>query len=191
MGAADADPPFDAAKLPPVADIRGTIDAILALKAQGQTLDQVRMAHLEFARRYPKLVETAMQPDLDKGQLEYLLTMFERVQTQRVSFDAASHQVGRTMFDQYLAPNLTPEQLAVVNAKVGDLERTHAQGGAGAADIARMAAQMAGGGGGGAGAGAGAGTGPTTPTTSSSSSSTATNRAARRSKVRGRAVPKA
>lgn len=171
------DPPFDAAALPPVADIRGTIDAILALKAQGQTLDQVRQAHLEFARRYPKLVETAMQPDLDRGQLEYLLTMFERVQTQRVSFDAASHQVGRTMFDQYLAPNLTPEQLAAVNAKVGDLERTHAQGGAGAADIARMAAQMAGG-------GSGAGThANTTPT--------ATNRAARRAKVRGRGVPKA
>ena len=58
------DPPFDAAKLPPVADIRGTIDAILALKAQGQTLDQVRQAHLKFARRYPKLVETAMHFDL-------------------------------------------------------------------------------------------------------------------------------
>jgi S-adenosylmethionine:diacylglycerol 3-amino-3-carboxypropyl transferase len=139
----------------------------------------VRQAHLEFARRYPKLVETAMQPDLDKDQLEYLLTMFERVQTQRVSFDAASHQVGRTMFDTYLAPNLTPEQLAAVNAKVGDLERTHAQGGAGAADIARMAAQMAGG-------GTGGGTGPTAATPA------ATNRAARRAKVRGRGgVPKA
>ena len=80
------------------------------------------------------------------------------------------------MFDTYLAPNLTPEQLAAVNAKVGDLERTHAQGGAAAADIARMAAQMAGG-------GAGAGTGPTPTTT--------TNRAARRAKVRGRGVPKA
>lgn len=178
---APADPPFDAATLPPVADIRGTIDAILALKRQGQSLDQVRQAHLEFARRYPKLVETAMQPDLDKGQLEYLLTMFEQVQTQRVSFDAASHQVGRTMFDTYLAPNLTPEQLAAVNAKVGDLERTHAQGGAGAADIARMAAQMAGGGAG--GTGTGTGTGPTP---------SATNRAARRAKVRGRGgVPKA
>lgn len=162
-------PPFDASKLPPVADIRGTINSILSLKAQGQTLDQVRQAHLEFARRYPKLVETAMQPNLDKGQLEYLLTMFERVQTQRVSFDAASHQVGRTMFDTYLAPNLTPEQLAAVNAKVGDLERTHAQGGAGAADIARMAAQMAGG-------------GPTSAST--------TNRAARRAKVRSKGVPK-
>ena len=167
---ATVNPPFDAAKLPPVADIRGTIDSILRLKAQGKTLDQVRQAHLEFARRYPKLVETAMQPDLDKGQLEYLLTMFERVQTQRVSFDAASHQVGRTMFDTYLAPNLTPEQLAAVNAKVGDLERTHAQGGAGAADIARMAAQMAGG-------------GPTSAST--------TNRAARRAKVRSKGVPKA
>ena len=177
-GAAAADPPFDATKLPPVADIRGTIDAILALKARGQTLDQVRQAHLEFARRYPKLVETAMQPDLDRGQLEYLLTMFERVQTQRVSFDAASHQVGRTMFDTYLAPNLTPEQLAAVNAKVGNLERTHAQGGAGAADIARMAAQMAGGGGG------------RTDERTRHGTATSTNRAARRAKVRGRGVPK-
>ena len=163
------DPPLDTAALPPVADIRNTIDAILALKAQGKTLDQVRQAHLEFARRYPKLVETAMQPDLDKGQLEYLLQMFEKVQTQRVSFDAASHQVGRTMFDQYLAPNLTPEQLAAVHAKVGDLERTHAQGGAGAAEIAQMAAQMAGGGGGAAAA-------PPGPAQS--------NRTARRAKVR-------
>jgi hypothetical protein len=112
-----------------------------------------------------------MQPDLDKEQLEYLLQMFEKVQTQKVSFNAASHQVGRTMFDQYLAPNLTPDQLSAVNARVGDLERTHAQGGAGAAEIAQMAAQMAGGG-------------------ASSSVPRTSNRAARRTKVRNIAKTK-
>jgi len=114
------------------------------------------------------------------------------VQTQRVSFDAASHQVGRTMFNTYLAPNLTPEQLAAVNAKVGDLERTHAQGGAGAADIARMAAQMAGGGGGG-GEGTTANTPQpqTTANTPQPQTTATTNRAARRAKVRGRGVPRA
>ena len=140
----EPEPEFDAKKLPPVSNIRQSINAILALKRQGKTLDEVRQLHLNFARRYPKLVETAMEPNVDMNQLEYVLKMFEKVQTQRVSFNAASHQVGRTMFDQYLAPNLTPEQLATVNASVGNLERTHAQGGAGAAEIARMAAQMAG-----------------------------------------------
>jgi hypothetical protein len=74
------------------------------------------------------------------------------------------------MFDQYLAPTLTPEQLATVNASVGNLERTHAQGGAGAAEIARMAAQMA---------GTPGSAGPSMPTPPSSR----LNRAARRKKI--------
>ena len=136
----------DVPTLPSVSTIRTSINAILALKKQGKTLDQVRQHHLEFSRRYPKLVETAMQPDLDMSQLEYLLTMFDQVQQQNVSFDRASHAVGKTMFDQYLAPNLTPEQLATVNAQINDLEHAHARGGDSAAEIAAMAAQLAGGG---------------------------------------------
>ena len=166
------EPPFDASTLPPVADIRSNIDSILKLKRQGKTLGQVQLIHLKFARQYPKLVETAMQPDLDRKQLEYLLTMFEQVQTEQVSFDRASHQVGRTIFDRYVAPDLTPAQRATVNLRVGDLERTHAQGGEGAQEIARMAAQMAG--------GSQQASGTTTEPT--------TNRAQRRAKVRS--VPK-
>jgi hypothetical protein len=143
------DAPFDVTTLPPVTELRANIDAILVLKREGKTLAEVRQHHLAFARRYPKLVETAMQPNLDRQQLDYLLNMFDQVQQQHVPFDAASRQVGRTMFDQYLAPGLTPEQLATVNAKMGDLERTHAKGGAGAAEIAKMAAKLAEGGSGG------------------------------------------
>ena len=166
------DPPFDASTLPPVEDIRSHIDSILKLKKQGKTLGQVRLLHLQFARQYPKLVETVMQPDFDQNQLDYLLTMFERVQTEQVSFNRASHQVGRTIFDRYVAPDLTPAQRATVNSRVGDLERTHAQGGQGAQEIARMAAQMAG------------GSEPPSGTTAQPTS----NRAQRRAKVRS--VPK-
>ena len=167
-----SEPPFDATTLPPVADIRSTINSILKLKAKGKTLGQVRVIHLAFARQYPKLVETAMQPDLDHKQLEYLLKMFEQVQTQQVSFNHASHQVGRSMFERYVAPDLTPAQLATVNSQVSDLERTHSQGGEGAQKIARMAAQMAGG----------------SQTTSSAPTQHAPNRTQRRAKVHG--VPK-
>lgn len=145
-------PPLDPTKLPTASSIRLKVHEIREMKKAGKTLDEVRKAHLDFARQYPKLVETVMQDDLDTTQLNYMLKMFDRVQQQRVSYETASQKVGKAMFDQYLAPNLTPEQMATVQSKMQELKHVDP------AELSRRAVEMSGlGGGGGGGGGKGGG----------------------------------
>lgn len=118
-----SEPPFDPTKLPTSEEIRLKIFAIRSMQKAGKTIDDVRREHFEFARQYPKLVETLMQDEFDTKQLGYLLSMFDKVRNERISFDRASQKVGKTMFDQFLAPNLTPEQMATVQAKMRDLQK--------------------------------------------------------------------
>lgn len=130
------EPPFDATKLPTSEEIRLKVHAIREMYNAGKTLHDVRVSHTEFARQYPKLVETLMQKDLDTKQLQYMLSMFDRVRNQQMSFQRASHKVGKSVFDKYLAPNLTPEQLATVQAKLKGLEQAPPE------EIARQAAAL-------------------------------------------------
>lgn len=130
------EPPLDPTKLPTSEEIREKVHCIREMQKAGKTLHEVRKEHFEFSRQYPKLVETLMQPDLDTKQLNYLLSMFDKVRSQRVTFDRASQKVGKKMFDQFLAPNLTPEQLATVQAKMGELQRAPPE------EIARRAAAL-------------------------------------------------
>lgn len=116
------EPPLDVNKLPTTDEIRTKLDVIRRMKREGKTLDEVRKAHLDFARQYPKLVETVMDDNLDTRQLSYMLSMFDQVRTQQVPFNRASQTVGKAMYDQYMAPNLTPQQRATVQAKLKDLE---------------------------------------------------------------------
>lgn len=130
------EPPFDPTKLPTSEEIRIKVHAIREMYKAGKTLNDVRVEHTEFARQYPKLVDTLMQKDLDTKQLQYMLSMFDRVRNQRISFQRASHKVGKSMFDQYIAPDLTPEQLATVQAKLKGLENAPPE------EIARQAAAL-------------------------------------------------
>lgn len=130
------EPAFDPTKLPTSEEIRVKVRLIREMYNAGKTLTEVRVQHTEFARQYPKLVDTLMQPNLDTKQLRYMLSMFDRVRNQQISFQRASHKVGKSMFDQYLAPNLTPEQLATVQAKLKGLENAPPE------EIARQAAAL-------------------------------------------------
>ena len=130
------EPPFDPSKLPTSEELRWKVHTIREMHKAGKTIDDVRKEHFEFARQYPKLVETLMQNDLDTKQLQYMLTMFDKVRQQRITYERASHKVGQSMFDQYLAPNLTPEQLATVKSKMKDLQNAPPE------EIARRAAAL-------------------------------------------------
>lgn len=130
------EPPFDPSKLPTSEELRWKVHRIREMHKAGKTIDDVRKEHFEFARQYPKLVETLMQNDLDTKQLQYMLTMFDKVRQQRITYERASHKVGQSMFDQYLAPNLSPEQLATVKSKMKDLQNAPPE------EIARRAAAL-------------------------------------------------
>jgi hypothetical protein len=113
----------DVSTLPTSDQIRTKIDIIRRMKRDGKTIHDVRKEHFKFARQYPKLVDTIMEDQLDTRQLNYILNMFERMRTQEVSFNSASQTVGKTMYEQYMAPNLTPQQRATVQAGMKHLEK--------------------------------------------------------------------
>lgn len=130
------EPPPDPSQLPTTESLRDTIRTLRRLQQEGKTLHDVRQSHTAFARQYPKLVQTVMQPGLDETQLEFLLQMFDKVKRETVSYTQASHEIGDTMFNQYIAPRLTPAQRATVNARVGALKHATPE------ELARAASAM-------------------------------------------------
>lgn len=73
---------------------------------QKKEKDEIQKNHSEFVVAYPKLFEKLLEDNVDKVQLEYILKMYEKVQTRKVGFEDASKEIGKKMFDQYVAPSL-------------------------------------------------------------------------------------
>ena len=126
----------DLTALPTGAELRRTVDAIRAMYTAGQTLNDVRATHKEFCQKYPKLVDKLMEPDMNQEQLEYILSMFDQVQQRDTSFEQASQTVGKSMFDTFVAPDLTPDQLERVQKRMQELQ-THSP-----EELAQAAAQL-------------------------------------------------
>lgn len=126
----------DVSKLPTSTELQQTVSAIRCLQEKGMSIDDVREAHPDFCRKYPKLVDKVMEPDMNNEQLSYIMSMFESVQQRNITFEDASKTIGKAMFDKFVAPDLSPEQLERVQRKMQDLQ-THSP-----EELAQAAAQL-------------------------------------------------
>lgn len=126
----------DVNKLPAGVTLRNTVNAIRQMGLLGKDISEVRSVHTEFCKQYPKLVDKLLEPDMNTEQLQYLLSMFDKVQQKNTTYEQASKVVGQTMFDKFVAPDLSPDQLERVQAKVRELE-THSP-----EELAQAAAQL-------------------------------------------------
>lgn len=126
----------DVNKLPAGVTLRSTVNAIRKMGLEGKDITEVRDVHTEFCQNYPKLVDKLLEPDMNAEQLQYLLSMFDKVQQKNTSYEQASKVVGQTMFDKFVAPDLSPDQLKRVQAKVRELN-THSP-----EELAHAAAQL-------------------------------------------------
>jgi hypothetical protein len=114
----------DLAQLSSSADLRDSINGIRQMHTTGRTLQEIRDTHTTFCQRYPKLVDKLTEDDMNAEQLEYILSMFDKVKDSQTTFTQASHKIGNDMFDKYVAPELNDEQLARVRSRIRDLQ-TH------------------------------------------------------------------
>ena len=90
-------------------NLRGEVNQIIALrKKEGETPETIRDKHASFVQNYPKLFEKLMDKDVDMEQMQYIIGMYEKVQRNKTTFDAASKKIGQRMFDQYVKPDLPP-----------------------------------------------------------------------------------
>lgn len=126
----------DLNNLPKGEALRASVNAIRKMHNEGKTLAEVRATHSDFAQKYPKLVDKLMEPDMNQEQLSYILSMFDRVQQRNTSYEQASQTIGKSMFDKFVAPDLTPSQLERVQKRMQELQ-THSP-----EELAQAAAQL-------------------------------------------------
>lgn len=136
MQSTEEDCSCDVSKLVNSTELQKTVSAIRRLQEQGMSLDDVRRAYPYFCKKYPKLVDKVMEPDMNQEQLSYIMSMFESVQQRNTTFEEASKTIGKTMFDKFVAPELNPEQLERVRQNMQRLE-THSP-----EELAQAAAQL-------------------------------------------------
>lgn len=130
------DDTFDIEQLESATSLKATVSNIRSMCDSGASLSDIRDTHTAFCQRYPKLVEKLMEPDMNEAQLNYLLKMFENVQQEHTTFENASQTIGKKMFDTFVAPDLSPEQLQRVQNKMSDLQKCSPE------ELAQAAAQL-------------------------------------------------
>jgi hypothetical protein len=59
-----------------------------------------------FFLRYPSLSNLLASGSFEQERLQYILNMHEQVTEGEVTLEGASEQVGQSLFDQYVEPNL-------------------------------------------------------------------------------------
>jgi hypothetical protein len=60
----------------------------------------------EFKKKYPGLFEMTCNQKLNKMNLEFMLSMLEKMETEKMTQYDASAQVGTMLFQKYVEPNL-------------------------------------------------------------------------------------
>jgi hypothetical protein len=70
---------------------------------------EAQKTYADFERRYPMLFATACADDFDMDRFVYMMQMKMRIDQRELTAEQASIEVGQTMFDRFVAPNLPPE----------------------------------------------------------------------------------
>jgi hypothetical protein len=64
----------------------------------------------QFKKKYPGLFDMACNDKLNKQNLEYMLSMLEKMENEKMSQYDASAQVGTMLYQKYVEPNLPAKQ---------------------------------------------------------------------------------
>ena len=126
----------DVSQLPDGLELRQTVNTIRGMAKRGHTISEVRERYSEFCRKYPKFVDKLMDPEMNPEQLSYILSMFDQVQQRNTSYEHASQTIGKSMFDKFIAPDLTPSQLERVHKRMQELQTRSPE------ELAQAAAQL-------------------------------------------------
>ena len=85
--------------------VRGMIDLITDLKAQGKTVDEMKERVPEFARDYQNLFDAVTSPTgYDKQTLKTMLAMLDHMGEGQLSQHKASVIIGKKLADKYVTP---------------------------------------------------------------------------------------
>lgn len=90
-----------------VDEVRGIIEEIV--NSAGTNKDKERnfeMKYPQFVKRFPVLFKLACKPDFDKSRLEHIFHMMGLVKSNQLSYNNATEQFGKEMFDTYVKPNI-------------------------------------------------------------------------------------
>lgn len=70
---------------------------------------EARKTFSDFETRYPMLFAMACGDNFDMERFVYMMQMKMRIENRELTAEQASIQVGQTMFDTFVAPNLPTE----------------------------------------------------------------------------------
>jgi hypothetical protein len=59
-----------------------------------------------FEKEYPILFKVCCDPNSDIAQLRFMISMLKNIQSNQMTEHVASVNVGQTLFDRYVKPNL-------------------------------------------------------------------------------------
>lgn len=87
-------------------DIKNIITAIRESKARDKSTHFATLFS-EFKTKYPVLYEKVCSGNIDDKNLDFMLHMLQKVETQeKTQFDASAF-VGQMLYDKYVAPGLS------------------------------------------------------------------------------------
>lgn len=85
----------------PVEILHIAYEARACTGTQEERLEQMRRKHRAFWFRYPALLEMCCKPDMEMGQLTYMLDMLSAVQKEHTTMDEADQQVYGKLAEKY------------------------------------------------------------------------------------------
>lgn len=87
-------------------DIKNIVQAIRQSKVRDKS-KHFATVFSDFKTKYPVLYEKICSDNLDDKNLDFMLQMLQKVQTQEKSQFDASAFVGQMLYDKYVAPGLS------------------------------------------------------------------------------------
>lgn len=87
----------------PISEIRRiTTELLDSPRGEPDKANHFFKVYPDFAKKYPMLFDTCCRRDVDRGRLNYMLTMIESVQNNTISKDKADVAVGQALYNKFI-----------------------------------------------------------------------------------------
>ena len=88
-----------------VETIKKNIDAVRQDIALGGTTEEgLKQKYLDFWEQCPTIFTMIQRKDFDETKMKGMLSLYDRVQSGSVTYEKASQDVGKQLFDEYVKP---------------------------------------------------------------------------------------
>ena len=88
-----------------VETIKRNIDAIKRdLASGGTTEEELKKKYLDFWEQCPTIFTMIQRNDFDETKMKAMLSLYDRVQQGSVTYEKASQDIGKQLFDEYVKP---------------------------------------------------------------------------------------